>query len=187
VSARALYPGKGVTGAAGLEEELGENGDRHAGDQGGGESDGVAPRADREEIEDHDERERRQDDDMAEIAEKMHRIVHSQASRPASPKAKCDIRTGADEKRLPAAAFGRLFLRTLRRGSLVAQQWRAPTPAARSVKPILVKLYGRRRLFDAEKRRYVSIAQPRNWAVEGVAFVVRDAETGLDVTRVLLA
>jgi hypothetical protein len=42
-------------------------------------------------------------------------------------------------------------------------------------------------LYDVENRRYVSIAQLRHWAVEGVALVVIYAETGFDVTRVLLA
>ena len=60
-------------------------------------------------------------------------------------------------------------------------------PAARNVQPILVKRYARSRLYDAANRRYVSVEQLRRWAAEGVAFPVIDAETGLDVRRVLLA
>ena len=53
-------------------------------------------------------------------------------------------------------------------------------------KPILVKRYALSRLYDAENRRYVSLEQLRGWAAEGLAFVVLDAETGADITRVLL-
>jgi hypothetical protein len=87
----------------------------------------------------------------------------------------------------PAAGLRSALSPTLGRGSVAAQQWRASTPAARSVKPVLVEHYGRSRLYDVANRRYVSIAQLRHWAVEGEAFVMLDAETGLDVTRVLLA
>lgn len=59
--------------------------------------------------------------------------------------------------------------------------------AARNNPPILVKRYGRSRLYDTARRCYVSVAQLRGWAAEGIAFTVIDTETGLDVTRVLLA
>ncbi len=59
--------------------------------------------------------------------------------------------------------------------------------AAQDAQPILVKRYARSRLYDAASRRYVSVEQLRVWAAEGVAFSVIDAETGADVTRVLLA
>jgi polyhydroxyalkanoate synthesis regulator protein len=59
--------------------------------------------------------------------------------------------------------------------------------AARTLKPIVVRRYARSRLYDAENQRYVSVEQLIGWAAEGVAFVVLDAETGADVTRVLLA
>ena len=58
---------------------------------------------------------------------------------------------------------------------------------AARVRPILVKRYARSRLYDTANRRYVSVEQLRLWAVDGVAFAVIDAETGSDVTRVLLA
>jgi len=60
-------------------------------------------------------------------------------------------------------------------------------PAARNVPSTLVKRYARSRLYDTARRRYVSVEQLRGWAAEGVAFAVIDAETGSDVTRVVLA
>jgi polyhydroxyalkanoate synthesis regulator protein len=59
--------------------------------------------------------------------------------------------------------------------------------AARTSKPIVVRRCGRSRLYDAENQRYVSVEQLVGWAAEGVALVVLHAETGADVTRVLLA
>jgi len=59
--------------------------------------------------------------------------------------------------------------------------------AARRTKPILIKRYARSRLYDPLNRRYVSLDQLRDWVAKGMAFVVRDVETGADVTRVLLA
>lgn len=54
--------------------------------------------------------------------------------------------------------------------------------------PILIKRYARsRRLYDAVNSRQVTVAQLRQWQRDGIAFIVRDAETGADVTRVLLA
>jgi polyhydroxyalkanoate synthesis regulator protein len=52
--------------------------------------------------------------------------------------------------------------------------------------PIVVKRYAGSRLYDAASLRYVSVEQLRSWAAEGVALAVLDAETGADVTRVLL-
>ena len=59
--------------------------------------------------------------------------------------------------------------------------------SAARVRPILVKRYARSRLYDTANGRYMSLEQLRRWAAEGVAFAVIDAETGADVTRVLLA
>ena len=52
---------------------------------------------------------------------------------------------------------------------------------------ILVKRYARSRLYDTRNQCYVSVEQLRRWAAKGVAFSVIDTETGIDVTRVLLA
>ena len=60
-------------------------------------------------------------------------------------------------------------------------------PIGPQVEPITVRRYGRGRLYDATHRRYVTVDQLRGWAAHGVAFSVIDAETGADVTRVLLA
>jgi polyhydroxyalkanoate synthesis regulator protein len=59
-------------------------------------------------------------------------------------------------------------------------------PASKS-RSILVKRYARSRLYDVTNRRYVSHAQLRAWAAEGVPFTVVDAEDGADITRDLLA
>lgn len=53
--------------------------------------------------------------------------------------------------------------------------------------PILVKQYGRSRLYDTSRAQYVSLADLRGWLRRGIAFVVVDTETGEDITRVLLA
>ena len=58
---------------------------------------------------------------------------------------------------------------------------------AARVRSILVRRYARSRLYDTANGCYVSVEQLRRWAVDGVTFSVIDAETGLDVTRVLLA
>jgi polyhydroxyalkanoate synthesis regulator protein len=52
--------------------------------------------------------------------------------------------------------------------------------------PKLVKRYGRDRLYDTQATRYVTLSDLRTWALVCVAFVVIDAETGDDITRVLL-
>jgi polyhydroxyalkanoate synthesis regulator protein len=54
-------------------------------------------------------------------------------------------------------------------------------------KPRLIKRYARTRLYDTQAARYVSLRDLRVWAARGVAFIVIDAETGDDITRVLLA
>jgi polyhydroxyalkanoate synthesis regulator protein len=53
-------------------------------------------------------------------------------------------------------------------------------------RPILIKRYARSRLYDTAKGRYVTLEELRAWRRKRVAFVVEDAETGQDVTRVLL-
>jgi polyhydroxyalkanoate synthesis regulator protein len=57
-------------------------------------------------------------------------------------------------------------------------------PAAQS---ILVKRYARSRLYDSTTARYVSLDELRDWKARGIAFEVRDAETGEEVSLVLLA
>jgi polyhydroxyalkanoate synthesis regulator protein len=53
--------------------------------------------------------------------------------------------------------------------------------------PIVVKRYGRSRLYDTAALRYVSVNELRRWRRNQIAFIVIDTETGHDVTRVLLA
>jgi len=56
-----------------------------------------------------------------------------------------------------------------------------------AVAPVLIKRYVRSRLYDAARGRYVTIGELRRWRRQRVAFIVQDAETGQDVTRVLFA
>jgi polyhydroxyalkanoate synthesis regulator protein len=53
--------------------------------------------------------------------------------------------------------------------------------------PVLIKRYGRCRLYDTVHCRYLAVEALRRWVTKGINFVVMDAETGADVTRVLLA
>jgi polyhydroxyalkanoate synthesis regulator protein len=53
--------------------------------------------------------------------------------------------------------------------------------------PVLVKRYARDRLYDTAVGRYLTIADLRKWTGRAISFVVRDAETGEDITRILLA
>jgi polyhydroxyalkanoate synthesis regulator protein len=54
-------------------------------------------------------------------------------------------------------------------------------------KPILVKRYGRSRLYDTARACYVTIDDLRRWQSDGVRFVVREADTGEDVTGEFLS
>jgi hypothetical protein len=53
--------------------------------------------------------------------------------------------------------------------------------------PKLVKRYARTRLYDTEALRYVTVADLMMWVSKGISFVVIDAETGEDITCILLA
>jgi hypothetical protein len=53
--------------------------------------------------------------------------------------------------------------------------------------PTLVKRYARTRRYDTEALRYVTVAELMLWVSKGIRFVVIDAETGEDITRILLA
>jgi polyhydroxyalkanoate synthesis regulator protein len=53
--------------------------------------------------------------------------------------------------------------------------------------PVLIKRYGRCRLYDTVHCRYLVVEDLRRWVSDGINFVVTDVETGADVTRVLLA
>ena len=58
---------------------------------------------------------------------------------------------------------------------------------SKSHMPKLVKRYAQSRLYDTQAARYVTVADLLSWASKGIPFVVIDAETGDDITRVLLA
>jgi polyhydroxyalkanoate synthesis regulator protein len=54
--------------------------------------------------------------------------------------------------------------------------------------PVLIKLYAQRRLYDTGKRRrYVTVEELGGRLVRCVSFSAIEAETGVDVTRVLVA
>ena len=48
--------------------------------------------------------------------------------------------------------------------------------------PITVKLYGNRRLYQPARGRYLTRDDVTAFADQGVAVIVRDAETGADLT-----
>jgi PHB/PHA accumulation regulator DNA-binding domain len=52
--------------------------------------------------------------------------------------------------------------------------------------PIVIKRYSRSRLYDPVNLRYVTVSQLREWAAEGVPFIVQDTETSADITQVLI-
>ena len=53
--------------------------------------------------------------------------------------------------------------------------------------PILITRYGGIRLYDPARAKYVTVDELREWRARDIAFEVRDAKTGEDVSRVLLA
>ncbi len=58
-----------------------------------------------------------------------------------------------------------------------------PSPTA----PILVKRYAQSRFYDTDSAKFLTLSELHHWAENGVRFAVVDAETGHDVTSVLLA
>jgi polyhydroxyalkanoate synthesis repressor PhaR len=61
------------------------------------------------------------------------------------------------------------------------------TVATPKYPPIVIRRYARSRLYDTVAGRYLTVDDLRQWLKDGVAFQVRDSETGEDITRVLLA
>lgn len=53
-------------------------------------------------------------------------------------------------------------------------------------KPIIVKKYPNRRLYDTGQSTYVTLEDLRDMVQENVNFVVQDAKTGKDITREVL-
>ena len=52
--------------------------------------------------------------------------------------------------------------------------------------PKLIQRYAKQRLYDTQAMRYGTITDLRAWVANGIPFIVIDADTGDDVTRVLL-
>jgi polyhydroxyalkanoate synthesis regulator protein len=53
----------------------------------------------------------------------------------------------------------------------------------RDSKPIRLKRYGRRRLYDPIRCRNMTVTDLRQWTIDGIDFVIVDSETGADITR----
>ncbi|HMK80933.1 MAG TPA: polyhydroxyalkanoate synthesis regulator DNA-binding domain-containing protein [Xanthobacteraceae bacterium] len=52
--------------------------------------------------------------------------------------------------------------------------------------PVKVKLYGNRRLYQPARGRYVTLDQLAALTRQGVEVIVRDAQSGADVTDLVL-
>ena len=52
--------------------------------------------------------------------------------------------------------------------------------------PRVLKKYPNRRLYDTSASSYITLADVKQMVLEGVAFEVRDAKTGEDLTRSIL-
>jgi polyhydroxyalkanoate synthesis regulator protein len=55
------------------------------------------------------------------------------------------------------------------------------------VSPTLIKRHGGSRLSDTSRPRYMTVDELRDWERKGIIFTVLDAETGEDITHVVLA
>jgi len=54
------------------------------------------------------------------------------------------------------------------------------------MEPVLIKRYDNRRLYNTVTASYVTLDDLESMVLSGERFVVRDARTGEDITRVLL-
>jgi len=54
------------------------------------------------------------------------------------------------------------------------------------MEPVLIKRYDNRRLYNTVTAAYVTLDDLESMVLSGERFVVRDAQTGEDITRVLL-
>src|SRR5205809_6698887 len=59
-------------------------------------------------------------------------------------------------------------------------------PAATRAGTRVLKKYPNRRLYDTEVSSYITLAEVKAMVLQGVAFEVRDAKTGEDLTRSIL-
>ena len=55
-----------------------------------------------------------------------------------------------------------------------------------TMEPVLIKRYDNRRLYNTVTAAYVTLDDLESMVLSGEEFVVRDAQTGEDITRVLL-
>jgi polyhydroxyalkanoate synthesis regulator protein len=53
--------------------------------------------------------------------------------------------------------------------------------------PITVKLYGNRRLYQPARGRYLTLDELMALADHGAAIIVRDADSGADITDIILS
>jgi polyhydroxyalkanoate synthesis repressor PhaR len=54
------------------------------------------------------------------------------------------------------------------------------------MEPVLIKRYDNRRLYNTATAAYVTLDDLEGMVLSGERFVVRDAQTGEDITRALL-
>ena len=59
-----------------------------------------------------------------------------------------------------------------------------PRPRARD--PMLIKRYAGSRLYNTATATYVSFGDLSQMVLDGIRFVVRDAESDADITRIIL-
>lgn len=62
----------------------------------------------------------------------------------------------------------------------------APNAARGAAGPRVLKKYPNRRLYDTQSSSYITLADVKRMVVEGEPFEVRDAKTGVDLTRSIL-
>jgi polyhydroxyalkanoate synthesis regulator protein len=54
-------------------------------------------------------------------------------------------------------------------------------------RPVLIKLYPNRRLYDGQMARYCSLDELRSWRERQTPFLIIDSRTGDDVTDRILS
>jgi PHB/PHA accumulation regulator DNA-binding domain len=83
--------------------------------------------------------------------------------------------TFADRQRLLRLLHGQMEIMT------ITEDPRRVRP--KDLKPVRLKRYGRRRLYDPVRCRNLTVTDLRQWTVDGIEFVIVDSETGADITR----
>jgi hypothetical protein len=93
------------------------------------------------------------------------------------------LQPGLRRRRFPAGASDRIYLEIRTGASQIAPMPDNHSPRSNSV---LIKRYAGRRLYNSVNSIYVTLDDLANMILAGERFMVRDAETGTDVTRDIL-